>query len=104
MKILQVYNNYRSGGGGETVVVQNTERLLRSAGVETETYIRDSHEITSATKKASAFVNGIYSFSAKWNMDKVLAEKTPDVVHIHNLYPLFSPSILLSCKKVCVPV
>ena len=33
-----------------------------------------------------------------------LQTEKPDIVHIHNLYPLISPSILPLCKKAKIPV
>jgi glycosyltransferase involved in cell wall biosynthesis len=36
-------------------------------------------------------------------MDKLLAE-SPDVVHVHNLYPLLSPSVLSACAELSIPV
>jgi glycosyltransferase involved in cell wall biosynthesis len=37
-------------------------------------------------------------------MRDVLARFEPDVVHIHNLYPLFSPSVLGVCRAAGTPV
>lgn len=104
MKILQIYNNYKSGGGGETRVVQTTERLLREAGHQVETLLRDNHGISTIGDKISAFVNGIYSVAAKRDAAEYLRAYRPDIVHVHNLYPLFSPSVLTACQESSVPV
>ena len=37
-------------------------------------------------------------------MARIISEGRPDVVHVHNLYPLISPSILLTCREAGVPV
>lgn len=37
-------------------------------------------------------------------MEQVLGTNRPDIVHVHNLYPLFSPSILVACRDAGVPV
>ncbi len=37
-------------------------------------------------------------------MRRLLRETGPDIVHIHNLYPLISPSILGVCRRMGVPV
>ena len=37
-------------------------------------------------------------------MAKTLADDRPDVVHVHNLYPLISPSVLVACRRAGVPV
>ena len=37
-------------------------------------------------------------------MAETLAADRPDLVHVHNLYPLFSPSVLVACRRAGVPV
>ena len=37
-------------------------------------------------------------------MAETLAADRPDIVHVHNLYPLFSPSVLVACRRAGVPV
>ncbi|TIL96952.1 MAG: glycosyltransferase family 1 protein, partial [Mesorhizobium sp.] len=36
-------------------------------------------------------------------LSRKLAEFSPDVVHIHNFFPLLSPSILDACREAGVP-
>ena len=46
MKVLVVHNRYRSAlPSGENMVVDQEIAMLREAGVEVETYLRDSDEI-----------------------------------------------------------
>ena len=37
-------------------------------------------------------------------MARLLQEQQPDIVHVHNVYPLISPSILTACGRASVPV
>ena len=104
MRVLQVYNRYRSGGGGETVVVNNTMRLLALHGHEARLLERDSLDINTPVEKIVSAINGVYSFSAERQMKASLLEWRPDIVHVHNLYPLLTPSILTACKTLAVPV
>jgi glycosyltransferase involved in cell wall biosynthesis len=104
MRVLQLYNNYQSGGGGETQVVQFIHELLTERGHSVHTCIRDNHTIQSLGAKVSAFVTGMYSPSAKTYVSNLIKDWRPDVVHVHNLYPLFSPSVLAACNEVDVPV
>ena len=53
---------------------------------------------------ARAFFSAIHSPCSKRAVRKLLEEKRPDIVHIHNLFPLISPSILPECKRAGVPV
>jgi glycosyltransferase involved in cell wall biosynthesis len=37
-------------------------------------------------------------------MRGILSTERPDVVHVHNLFPLISPSVLPECRRASVPV
>lgn len=104
MKIAQVTNFYRSGFGGEVTVFNFLVDVLRKRGSEVVTYTRDSSEINSVSQKALAFMSGLYSLKERASMLKFLSVERPDVVHVHNLYPLLSPSILVACREQGVPV
>lgn len=105
MKLLQVYNQYRSLFNGEDTVVEQTAQLVENHGGRVRMMLRSSRDIDAGlVGKASAFWSGIYSRAAYRDMMRVLREDRPDVVHVHNLYPLFSPSILVACRRAGVPV
>lgn len=105
MKVLQVYNQYRSLFNGEEKVVFDTVELLKQHGHEVELWMRSSRGIEqSLGEKAKAFFSGVYSFEARQAMQQRLTRNPVDVVHAHNLYPLFSPSVISACKRQQVPV
>ena len=104
MNVVQVHNNYRVRGG-EDQVVEATVRLLRDRGVRVRTLIRDSTDLQrGAIGRLRAFTSGIYSPEAYRVMSRLIREEAPSVVHIHNLYPLISPSLLLACRREKIPV
>jgi len=104
VKILMVHNEY-SIFTGEEAVVQGLLRLLGSRRHEIIPFIRSSTEIPHMRfGKYKAFCNGIYSFSSKRTFRKLLSAHKPDIVHIHNVFPFISPSILCECKKAAIPV
>jgi len=104
MRICLVHNAYGRFSGEEAVVVF-VQRLLLEHGHQVSTFFRGSDEIPKMRwGKARAFVNGIYSISSRREMRRHLAEQRPDLVHIHNLYPFISPSILPECRAAGVPV
>lgn len=104
MKVLLVHNEYGIFTG-EEAVVQSVIRLLKQGGHDVVTFIRSSTEIPNMRfGKPLAFCNGIYSFSSKRTIRKLLSDHKPDIVHIHNLFPFISPSILRECKKAGIPV
>jgi glycosyltransferase involved in cell wall biosynthesis len=104
MRVLQLYNNYVSGGGGETTMVRTTQAVLEQHGHIVETVIRDNHSIKGGLAKAKVFLTGIYSPEAKRTAEALYDSFRPDVVHLFNLYPLFSPSVIIAANQRGIPV
>ena len=105
MKLVQLFNQYRSRHGGEERVVRDIDEILKARGVDASLVLRSSRDLEGHPwRQARAFFGGAYSPSAARWMTRLLEEEKPDVVHVHNLYPLFSPSVLVSCRKAGVPV
>ena len=104
MKIAIVHNEYGKFSGEEAVVRDQIE-LLKSQGHEVVTFIRSSVEISNMFfGKIQAFLCGIYNPFAVRAFREFLKQKQPDIIHIHNLFPLISPAILPECKKAGIPV
>ncbi|MFT5522762.1 MAG: glycosyltransferase involved in cell wall biosynthesis [Pirellulaceae bacterium] len=105
MKLLQVFNQYRTLFNGEATVVDRVTDLVEANGGECRVMSRSSVGIDhSVLKKFSAFWNGLYSRKSYVEMKNVIAEYQPDIVHAHNLYPLFSPSVLVAAREENIPV
>lgn len=103
-KVVIVHNYYGKLSGEESVV-KNLAALLEARGITVNQFNRASTVIENKLLgKMAAFFSGIYNPFSKKVFDQFLKEKRPDVVHIHNLYPLISPSILPVCKAFGVPV
>jgi glycosyltransferase involved in cell wall biosynthesis len=105
MKLLQIYNQYRSLFGGEESVVYNTAALVEAYGGRTKLLLRSSRGIENRLpKRIGAFFSGFYNFNASRELTRTLASYCPDVIHAHNLYPLYSPAVLVACRRARVPV
>ena len=78
--------------------------LLKDNGHEVSTYFRKSSEIITSRDKLEAFFSGIYSFSSRKEIRKIIAVTKPDLIQVQNLYPLISPSVLVEAYKQSVPV
>lgn len=103
MKVLLIHNCYRFRGG-EEAAVELTISLLKRRGVHVCTFLHDSRALgRSVLGKLQAFATGIYSPSAYKFAWKLIKREKPDIVHLHNLYPLFSPSVLVACRRAGVP-
>ena len=104
MKILIVHNAY-GRISGEEVVIDNLAVLLAERGLIVQRFSRSSAEIeTTMLGKIPAFFSGIHNPFSRREFGRFLRETRPDVVHIHNLYPLISPSILPECTAQGIPV
>lgn len=102
--IAIVHNTYGKISGEETAV-DNLASLLEKRGLIVRRFNRSSSEIENKLSgKATAFFSGIHNPFAQKAFAKFLKSNRPAVVHIHNLYPLISPSILPVCKAFGVPV
>lgn len=102
MKILQVHNNYQLAGG-EDVVVQQELELLRNHGHEVIQHLKSNHEIGSIGSKVKLLFSTHYNETSKKEMAGILADARPDIVHVHNFFPLFSPSIFDAIKAYGIP-
>jgi glycosyltransferase involved in cell wall biosynthesis len=104
MKIAIVHNYYGKLSGEETVI-ENLAALLAGRGVSVCRFSRSSADIEDKLSgKMAAFFSGIHNPFAAKAFGEFLKNNRPAVVHIHNLYPLISPSILAVCKVFSVPV
>ena len=102
MRVLLVHNFYQVPGGEDAVVRQELS-MLRENGVDVELFSASNDDIKGLTGRIAAALNVVYSPSARRAVSKTLAKCLPDVVHIHNFFPLLSPSILDACRDAGVP-
>jgi glycosyltransferase involved in cell wall biosynthesis len=107
MRVVLVHNRYRSiAPSGETQVVEREAKALADLGHEVIWFERSSDEIEqwSKAKKAMLPARLIWSREAHRDLSAMLREHRPDVVHVHNTFPLVSASILYACRDARVPV
>jgi len=107
LRIVVVHNRYRSvAPSGENRVVDRERAALVAAGHEVEWFERDSDDIEGWPVARRATLPGrmIWSRESYRGLRAVLAERRPDVVHVHNTFPLLSASVLYACRAAGVPV
>jgi glycosyltransferase involved in cell wall biosynthesis len=107
MKILQVHNRYRSfSASGENLVVDQEAESLTQRGHTVDRFERSSDEVEtwSRAKRVLVGVNSIWSANTYRALGRSLTETRPDVVHVHNVFPLLSSSVLHACARHRVPV
>jgi glycosyltransferase involved in cell wall biosynthesis len=103
MKILIAHNRYQLGGG-EDAVVRDEAELLRSHGHGVELLEQDNEAIRGLRGKLMASAAVFYSPGARKRMRLAIQSFRPDVVHVHNWFPMLSPSIILEASAAGVPV
>lgn len=102
MKILVAHNAYQQRGG-EDAVVDAELALLRANGHEVETY-RLHNDALADMPRATAAATAIWSRHAAGDIDVLCDRFHPDVIHVHNTFPLISPSLYWAAAKKQVPV
>jgi len=107
MRVLLVHNRYRSATpSGENRVVDSEGEELAKAGHEIRRFGKDSDEIEhwSAAKKALLPARVVWSRESHRELAATLRDYRPDVVHVHNTFPLLSGAVLYACRDASVPV
>jgi glycosyltransferase involved in cell wall biosynthesis len=107
VKILLVHNRYRSGTpSGENRVAEQESAALAALGHEVSRFDRSSDEIEhwSLAKKATLPGRIVWNPETSRDMRAALRAQLPDVVHVHNTFPLISAAVLYACRDAGVPV
>ena len=102
MKVLVVHNYYQQRGG-EDVVSEAEVALLRGAGHDVEFFTVHNKDITRWWQKAATAVLTVYNPWARARLAAKLKTFRPDLVHVHNFFPQFTPSIFDACRAAGVP-
>ncbi|WP_221800278.1 glycosyltransferase family 4 protein [Oceanobacter mangrovi] len=103
MRILVVHNKYKIRGG-EDSVFENEVELLRSAGHDVETYVVDNERVKGLFSRILTAFSCVFSPSEFFRIRRVIKFFQPDVVHVHNYFPLISPAVFYACSSFSVPV
>lgn len=107
MRIMLVHNRPRSTGpSGENRVVDQEAAALAAAGHEVLRFGADSDEIEHwpITKKALLPARMLWSREAHRDLSAALRAQRPDIVHLHNTFPLLSDAVLYACRDAGVPL
>ncbi|MEU0385596.1 glycosyltransferase [Streptomyces chartreusis] len=106
MHILVVHNRYASAQpSGENKVVDQEVALLREAGHRVEVFERRSDDIAARSLPGKAAVPLLVPWNpaVRRELAARLRTERPDVVHVHNVFPLLSPAVLAACADAGVP-
>ncbi|HEV2122113.1 MAG TPA: glycosyltransferase [Chloroflexota bacterium] len=105
--MLLLHNRYRSASpSGEDRVVEQERAALAGAGHDVELLSRSSDEIRGwpAFRKAIVPAQVVWSERSRRSLLRAIRKFRPQVVHVHNVFPLLSASVLYACRAESVPV
>lgn len=103
MRVLIAHNRYQQLGG-EDIVAENECAMLRRAGHDVRLETISNHTISGLAAQIEAARRVAYNPAGhRWMAEKI-AEFQPDVVQVHNIFPLLTPAIYDACAEAGVPV
>jgi glycosyltransferase involved in cell wall biosynthesis len=102
VKILMVHNRYQAAGG-EDASTDAQVALLRDSG-HGVVRVEDTNERIAELGNARTAARSIWSPEAKRRIVGILSDGGFDIMHVQNLFPLFSPSIYYAAAECGVPV
>ena len=103
MRILIIHNTYQQRGG-ENMVMLLERSLLEKNGHELYDYCVSNDSIKGTFQMIKTFLNVSYSRHQKEKISNCIEKIDPDIVHVHNFFPLITPSVFDACIENDIPV
>jgi glycosyltransferase involved in cell wall biosynthesis len=107
VKVVIAHNRYREAiPSGENVIVDLESAQLTAAGVEVLPFQRSSDSIGDLplAQKALLPISPVYGRQAQHDLAELMRTERPDLLHLHNPYPLLSPWVVRTAHAHGVPV
>ena len=101
-RVLVVHNSYQQKGGEDSVVEAEVE-LLRQNGHAVELLARSNFDIDHMSR-ATAAAQTLWSRQTSAQIGELSERFRPDLVHVHNSFPLVSPSVYWAAQAQGLPV
>ncbi len=101
-RVLVAHNAYQQSGGEDSVVEAEVE-LLRGRGHEVETLTRHNEEIRNMSR-LRLLSDTCWSSRTTGDVAASIRRFRPEVIHVHNTWPLMSPSFYWAANKHGIPV
>ncbi len=103
MKIIQFHNEYKLSGGEDTVV-ENERLQLEANGHEVIQHKRHNRDLEDPWVLLSTLWSLKYSSKSYEAVSAVLQRTKPDVAHVHNYFPQYTPAVFDACYENGIPV
>lgn len=102
MNILQIHNRYKTPGGEWTVLSQEYNLLNKNHTVD-QLIIKNSDYLNSIWRRLSLIYKTHYNRSSRKLIAEKLAQYPYDIMHVHNFFPLLTPSIFEAAREAAIP-
>ena len=103
MNIVSVHNRYLLRGG-EDEVFESEASLMTQHGWQVTPIVEQNTNPDGVWKKIGVAMDCVWSRRWYGEFTTLLQRTKPDVVHIHNFFPLISPAVYYACRKANVPL
>lgn len=106
MKIALFHNSYQVRGG-EDSMFELEQDALRALGHEVVVYHvsnMNSLGANTVTSKIRTALGAAYNKSSEKNVRAFLQKERPEISHVHNWFPLLSPSVYSAHQQLNIPV
>ncbi|MEQ1887035.1 MAG: glycosyltransferase [Bryobacteraceae bacterium] len=101
MDLLFVHNHYQQPGGEDRAF----ESEVQSLALRGHRVLRhEVHNTSIGARPLKAAVGTIWNWDAYRKMRSLLRQERPQLIHAHNTFPLYSPSIYYAARAEGVPV
>jgi glycosyltransferase involved in cell wall biosynthesis len=107
LRVLVVHNNYSSRvPSGENLAVRDEAGWLRAAGVDVTLHEAHNDEVVGGGPAARLrqAAGSVWSLPAQRRLAADIDRFRPDLVHVHNLFPLMSASVPWQALRRDLPV
>lgn len=102
MRIIVIHNKYQYPGGEEAVFQAESE-MLRQHGNAVEQLIFDNKDIRGSLDKFLTGIRGLYNTKSARDLQDLIQRFRPDIIHVHNFFPVASPSVFFVAKRYNIP-
>lgn len=107
MRVLVVHNKYRSAlPSGENLAVADECQRLAAAGIDVHQLVTSSDDIRclSLRGKLGVAAGPVHNPDGVREFKHRIADVAPDIIQIHNVYPMISPAIIAVAKRARIPI
>jgi glycosyltransferase involved in cell wall biosynthesis len=102
MKVLSVHNSYQLPGGEDQVFAQEAD-LLRARGHQVLLY-QASNDQVKGKNPLVLLGDTIWNRQTYGELRALMHREKPDIMHVHNTFPVISPSAYYAAREEGIPV